>query len=470
MRAMLRRQTASALGACAAGVALPATVLLLVGRHEYMPGSGVHFWGVGFGAILATVAALSLTIVGWRRNDARTVLVGTAFSVMAALLALHGLATPGMIMGYEGGLGAFTGGATLLLGAAVLALAALPTVTEPQSVNRLVVLQIVLIVAIAILGAVGMLFPTVVPDVPEAGGTLALSLLAAGLLLYAFLGLRAINTYLLTRRRADLLVVLGLSFLATSLVAALVLTYMQLGWWLGHAFELFGIALVGIPIAVDLSRAQPSRSLTGGPRAGELVQAEQAFLGARVRALTLRLAEKDEYTEGHTRRVALRAVLVGEELGLPPNRLRSLATGGLLHDIGKLSVPDDILKKPGSLDQDEFEVIKRHPEWGHRLLGELGGFSDLVRRLVLDHHERLDGAGYPNGRTALELDLETRILTVCDVYDALLSVRVYRDAWTHQKAIGLLHEQTGTAFDPGCVAALERVLTRDSALVLGVAV
>ena len=469
MRAMLRRQTASALGVCAVGVALPATVLLLVGRHEYMPGSGVHFWGVGFGAILATVAALALTIVGWRRNDARTVLVGTAFSVMAALLALHGLATPGMIMGYEGGLGAFTGGATLLLGAAVLALAALPTVTEPQSVNRLVVLQVVLIVAIATLGAVGMLFPTVVPDVPEAGGTLALSLLAAGLLLYAFLGLRAINTYLLTRRRADLLVVLGLSFLATSLVAALVLDYMQLGWWLGHAFELFGIALVGIPIAVDLSRAQPSRSLMGGPRASELVQAEQAFLGARVRALTLRLAEKDEYTEGHTRRVALRAVLVGEELGLPPNRLRSLATGGLLHDIGKLSVPDEILKKPGSLDQDEFEVIKRHPEWGHKLLGELGGFSDLIRRLVLDHHERLDGAGYPNGRTALELDLETRILTVCDVYDALLSVRVYRDAWTHEKAIGLLHEQIGSAFDPGCVAALERVLARD-ALVLGVAV
>ena len=435
-----------------------------------MPGSGVHFWGVGFGAVLATAAALALTIVGWRRNDARTVLVGTAFSVMAALLALHGLATPGVIMGYEGGLGAFTGGATLLLGAAVLALAALPTVTEPQSVNRLVVLQVILIVAIATLGAVGMLVPSVVPDVPQAGGPLALSLLAVGLVLYAFLGVRAINTYLLTRRRADLLVVLGISFLATALVAALVLDYMQLGWWLGHAFELLGIALVGIPVAIDLSRAQPSRSLTGGPRAGELVQAEQAFLGARVSALTLRLAQKDEYTEGHTRRVALRAVLVGEELCLPPNRLRSLATGGLLHDIGKLSVPDEILKKPGSLDEEEFAVIKRHPEWGHKLLGELGGFSDLVRRLVLDHHERLDGGGYPNGRTALDLDLETRILTVCDVYDALLSVRVYRDAWTHDKAIRLLHEQTGSAFDRGCVAALERVLARDAALVLGVAV
>ena len=93
-----------------------------------------------------------------------------------------------------------------------------------------------------------------------------------------------------------------------------------------------------------------------------------------------------------------------------------------------------------------------------------------MRRLVLDHHERLDGKGYPNGRTASELDIETRILTVCDVYDALLSVRVYRDAWTHDKAIGLLHEQTGAAFDAACVRALERVLARDASLSLGIAV
>jgi HD-GYP domain-containing protein (c-di-GMP phosphodiesterase class II) len=163
-------------------------------------------------------------------------------------------------------------------------------------------------------------------------------------------------------------------------------------------------------------------------------------------------------------------VQVGEELGLPAHKLRTLATGGLLHDIGKLSVPDEILKKPGSLDEEEFAVIKRHPEWGYKLLGELGGFSDAVRRLVLDHHERLDGTGYPNGRSACELDLETRILTVCDVYDALLSVRVYRDAWTHDRAMALLHEQTGSAFDAACVGALERMLARDASLSLGIAV
>ncbi|MGH3091086.1 MAG: HD-GYP domain-containing protein, partial [Gaiellaceae bacterium] len=406
---------------------------------------------------------------GARREDARTVIVGTAFSVMAALLALHGLASPGILVEFNG-LVSFTGGATLPLGGAVLALTALPTLRRPQNVKRLLVLQVSLLGTVALVGTVGMLVPSVVPAVPEPASPAALAALGVGLFFYGFLGLRAVNTYLLTRRRADLLVVFGLAFLGAALGAALLLDFQDLGWWLGHGFELVGILLVGIPVAADLYRGAPSRTLTGGPRAGELVSAEEAFLGARVRALMVRLAEKDEYTEEHTRRVALRAVQVGEELGLTPNRLRTLATGGLLHDIGKLSVPDAILKKPGSLDESEFAVIQRHPEWGHRLLGELGGFSDAVRRLVLDHHERLDGKGYPHGRLGEELDLETRILAVCDVYDALLSVRVYRPAWSHDRAMALLREETSTAFDAGCVAALERVLSHERALSLGVAV
>ena len=192
--------------------------------------------------------------------------------------------------------------------------------------------------------------------------------------------------------------------------------------------------------------------------------AEETFLGARVRALTLRLADKDTYTEEHTRRVALLAVQVGEELGLAPSRLRSLATGGLLHDIGKLAVPDGILKKPGPLTEDEFAVIQRHPEWGHHLLGELGDFAGSVKRLVLDHHERLDGSGYPRGLSEAQLDLETRILAVCDVYDALMSTRVYREAWTHDRAMDLLRDGAGTLFDRRCVDAVDRVLAQPAAL------
>jgi putative nucleotidyltransferase with HDIG domain len=210
-------------------------------------------------------------------------------------------------------------------------------------------------------------------------------------------------------------------------------------------------------VAFDLHRSAQSRPLLGDLRASELVAAEEAFLGSHVRALMVRLAEKDEYTEGHTRRVATLAVLIGEELGLAPGRLRVLATGGLLHDIGKLSVPDTILKKPGPLTDAEYEVIRRHPDRGYRLLGELGGFSEAVRRLVRGHHERVDGSGYPQGISGAVLSLEMRILGACDVYDALISPRVYREAWTHEQAMNLLRSE-GEGFDQRCVSTLARIL------------
>jgi putative nucleotidyltransferase with HDIG domain len=280
-----------------------------------------------------------------------------------------------------------------------------------------------------------------------------------GLVFYAVLALRALRTVLLTRRIADLGVFVGLVWLAGALVPALLQSYLDLAWWLGHGLEVAGVLLVGAPVAADLFRASPSRPLAGDLRGKELVSAEAAFLGSQVGALTRLLARKDEYTEGHTRRVALLAVEVGEELGLPPARLRELAIGGLLHDIGKLSVPDGILQKPGALDDAEYAAIQRHPVHGDLLLRELG-FTRHVRRLVRDHHERLDGRGYPNGAVAATLSLETRVLTACDVYDALRSRRVYRDAWSHERAVALLRDEVGTAFDARCVAALERVLER----------
>ena len=274
------------------------------------------------------------------------------------------------------------------------------------------------------------------------------------------IAVRAARTLLLTRRRADLLVVFGLALLAAAVVPALLMSYLDFGWWLGHLFELVGIGLVGVPVALDLHRGAQSRPLAGDLGGTELVAAADAFLGPQVRALLRRLAEKDAYTAEHTRSVALLAVRVGEELGLAPARLRELAIGALLHDIGKLSVPNGILQKPAALTEDEFAVIRRHPDWGRELVLQLG-FGTQVARLVSDHHERLDGSGYPRGLRESELDLETRVLMTCDIYDALLSTRVYRDAWTPERAIGLLRGESGSELDRRCVEALERVVARD---------
>ncbi len=299
-----------------------------------------------------------------------------------------------------------------------------------------------------------------VPSVPAAGSAPALVLLAIGLGFYALLALRAVRTYTLTHRTTDLLVFVGCVWLGWALVPQLVMGYGTLAFYFGHAMELLGIILVGIPAALDLRQGGASRPLVGDLAATELVGAEESFLGPRVRSLMVDLATKDRSTEEHTRRVAMLACAVGDELRLPPATLRQLAIGGLLHDMGKLRVPAGILCKPAALDAGEFALIKRHPEDGARLLADLGGFPPEVLALVLDHHERLDGGGYPRGLHGDQICLATRVLTVCDVYDALVSHRVYRPAWTPEEALGLLHEETGAAFDADCVLALERVLAR----------
>lgn len=457
---MFRERTISVLAILGACAIAPAALLHFFGRREIHIGAEAHFLPIALSAGLAAGAAVGLTVVGARRGDARAVLVGTAFSTMAALLAVHGLTTPGLLAG-DNGVVSFTGAATLPVGGAVLALAAVPEMRRPGSIRRLLRLQGLLLALVVALGVCGILVPALVPRVPAPASVPAWIVLGLGMLFYGTLALRATRTFLLTRRRADLLVVLGTVLLFIALIPALLWSFRDLGWWIGHGFELVGIGLAGVPVALDLHRGAQSRPLVGDLRGTEFVRAADAFLGPSVRALLVRLVEKDAYTEAHTRGVALRAVQVGEELGLPQGRLRELAIGALVHDVGKLRVPNAILQKPSGLTDEEFAVIKRHPEWGVELLDELGGFSDLVTRLVLDHHERLDGSGYPRGLTADDLGIEVRVLAVCDVFDALISQRVYRDAWTPADALTLLRHEAGTNFDPRCVAALERVLARE---------
>jgi putative nucleotidyltransferase with HDIG domain len=452
----------------AALAAFPTAAGHFFGGDTVTFGGGVHFYGVGMTALAAAAAAIALTIIGARRRDGRTVLIATAFSVMAALLSLHGIATPYFLVG-DNGVVSFTGGATLPIGGAILALSAIPRFRRPDGVGWLLALQGALLALISLMGLTAFVAPSLVPDVPEPRSPAALALLAVGLGFYALLAYRAFRTFLLTHRYADLLVVVGIAWLAAALPPAMLLTYMELGWWLGHGFELAGIVMVALPVALDLSRSVQSRPLAGDLSTVELVRSEEAFLGARVRSLTVSLAEKDEYTEEHSRRVALRAVQVGEELGLSPVRLRELATGGLVHDIGKLSVPNSILQKPGKLSTDEFAVIKRHPEIGCRMLGDLG-FSESVARLVLDHHERLDGSGYPRGLSGPAMSLEARILAVCDVYEALVSNRAYRSAFSHDEALEILLSEAGTKLDRRCVTTLVGIVAGERMPVEAVAV
>jgi putative nucleotidyltransferase with HDIG domain len=168
---------------------------------------------------------------------------------------------------------------------------------------------------------------------------------------------------------------------------------------------------------------------------------------------------KSPFTAGHSDRVALFADLIAEEMGYTADRRRWLRRAALLHDIGKLGVSNSVLDKNGKLDEAEWAAIKRHPELGRIILSKIAALRDLAT-IAGSHHERLDGKGYPQGIKAAEIDLDTRIVTTADIFDALTADRPYRKAMPVSQAFDIMRGDLGTAIDPGCFAALERGFVR----------
>ncbi|KAB2312577.1 HD domain-containing protein [Betaproteobacteria bacterium SCN2] len=158
---------------------------------------------------------------------------------------------------------------------------------------------------------------------------------------------------------------------------------------------------------------------------------------------------KSPYTAGHSTRVALYTALLGESLDIHSARRRWLRRGALLHDVGKLGVSNSILDKPGKLDENEWELVKRHAAYTGTILGRIGIFDELAR-VSSAHHERLDGGGYPLGLKSHEITLETRIITTADIFDAITAERPYRSAVPVEKTLHIMAEHVGTAIDPQC--------------------
>jgi HD-GYP domain-containing protein (c-di-GMP phosphodiesterase class II) len=170
---------------------------------------------------------------------------------------------------------------------------------------------------------------------------------------------------------------------------------------------------------------------------------------------------KSHFTAGHSMRVGTYADLVGSALGLDDQRRRWLRRAAVLHDVGKLGVSNAILDKPGRLGADEWRAVQLHATYTEQILGRIRLFSKLAQ-VAGAHHERLDGRGYPRGIGADAIGLETRIITVADIFDAITATRPYRAAIPIPRALSLMRAQVGTAIDADCFAALERVVDEAS--------
>ena len=175
--------------------------------------------------------------------------------------------------------------------------------------------------------------------------------------------------------------------------------------------------------------------------------------------LALGLKVKDREARGHNLRVARLCVHIGRQMSMSASELRVLARAGLMHDIGKLGIPEAVLEKHSPLDESEWILMRAHPEMGLTLLDRAGQSSREVLA-VLYHHERLDGSGYPYGLKAESIPIEARIVAVADTYDALTSDRPYRKACSPAEARRVLVEEAGSRLDPNAVAALFGAMER----------
>lgn len=166
-----------------------------------------------------------------------------------------------------------------------------------------------------------------------------------------------------------------------------------------------------------------------------------------IKSIASALDAKDTYTHGHSHRVTLYSLILGKELDLDEKMLEEIETAGLLHDIGKIGIPQSILCKPGKLTPEEFDIMKSHPEQGEKMLMEIKRLS-IISDWLKTHHEKWDGTGYPSGLKGEDIPLTARIIALADTYDAMTSTRSYRQALTHEEAIAEIERCSGSQFDP----------------------
>jgi putative nucleotidyltransferase with HDIG domain len=243
------------------------------------------------------------------------------------------------------------------------------------------------------------------------------------------------------------------------------------------------LALMGIPLALLAMQGAAAAAVTIAPLlliylaqgsarqledAAETIQERNVQLAettelviarstAALEALSATIDARDAYTAGHSRRVRAISQALAEEIGLDTHAVETVAQAALLHDIGKIAVPDSVLLKKGKLDSGEWLVMRSHPQEGARIIERLGYLADVVPA-IRHHHERVDGGGYPDGLQGEQIPLPARIIHVADSLDAMLTRRVYRDAMSLEEATAEIERGAGSDFCRDCVAAFQTAL------------
>ena len=403
--------------------------------------------------VLTAACAVGATVVlalGFVRRLAEVTLLGSALWVVSLLPMIHGLLLPGHLYGEN------SGSAVALMAAVPGALlAGLPLLLDGTPAGNWLARRwrawsIGCVVLAASAGAALLAWPSLIPAPTglQTAPIVAVSLLGTG-----FLSIRHLRLFAIGRRGGSLIASLGFIAPGIATIAFLGAAPLSPGWWLAHLTDGIGVLFavggllwahwrdrsLALVLAPVLSR-DPLVALELG-----LTPVVHEFLAA--------LERKDDVTRMHVVRVSELAMRSGERAGLDGVRLRAVALGGLLHDVGKLVTPDAILTKPARLTDAERNVIERHPIDGQAMLAPYPHLAE-VGHVIRSHHERPDGNGYPDGLAGCQIPLTAALVSVVDAWDAMVSDRPYRAGMPLERAEAILRDGAGTQWVPDAVTAV----------------
>ncbi|RDI73988.1 HD domain-containing protein [Gaiella occulta] len=407
-------------------------------------------------AALCVLASAAVVVVGMRDDTAEVGLLGGSLLGLSLLALAHGIAVPGVLYGPNTAVTATT---LLSLPVAVaIASPLLASRTGPaqwvaRRWRRWVAAWIALVVGVsALLLALPSAFGIPGPRHPA---TVAVA--AASVLVMLTISYGQLRLYWVGELRATLVGALGFAFIGVTAIQWVGERPFSLGFWIVHLLDTVGVLAACGAVALGHRAERPVRDLLAPIVERDPLATLELGLAPVVRRFVAALDAKDPQTRDHVVRVAETAMRVGERLRVEPRRLRYLGLAALLHDVGKLTVDDAILKKPGRLTNDQYERIKRHTSDGEKLLlaaRELAPAAGFVR----SHHERVDGRGYPDGLSGEQIPLEARIIAASDAYDAIVHTRHYRDGLGKEAAASILEEHAGSQWDADVVAVLLAVV------------
>lgn len=411
--------------------------------------------------IVVTAASLCVVTSGlvlWRAFSTATpelAWLGLFFFSVSCLPLVHGLTTPGVVYGDNAATVV-----SVVLAIPVGALAASPTLFPrygriARAWRGWTWSWAVVIAALALALLVA---PNMV-EVPNMRSVPGVAVIGASVICCLLLGWRHVVLARIARRPAPLVVAAGYSFVAGSFAVLLGSESMSAGFWLAHIFDIVGVFAASIGGFILYGRSKSMTAVLAPIVAVEPIAALEVGLHPDVVEFVNDLDEKDPMTRDHVVRTAELAIEVAALMRLPAEMQRDAGLVGTLHDIGKLRIPDEILSKPGALNDLEWRIMQTHAEIGGTIVASSSALASLAPA-VRGHHERLDGGGYPDALSGDQIPLLSRIVAVCDAYDAMAYTRRYRSGLPLDKVLDILRDNAGTQWDPLVVQAVVTLVSK----------